>query len=1056
MKKFIIIFTALLLWQIGFVYAQYSGGSGRGDVSATVNSTPLISPCTSFALTSPSAVNNSRCSTGTVTLSVTGAGGTYKWYSNAGLTTQVGTGASFTTPSISSSTSYYVTETDASGCVSSTITVTATVNTNPTLPTAGNNSRCGSGTVSISATPAAGETIDWYVASSGGTASSSSSTSFTTPSISSTTIYYAEARNTTTGCVSATRRAVTATINSIPSAPSAGNNSRCGTGTVSISATAAGGQTIDWYVDITDGAAIRTSSTSYTTPSISSTTIYYAQARNSSTSCVSATRTAVTATVNEIPIAPSAVNNSRCGTGTVTLSVTGAGGTYKWYSNVGLTTQVTTGASFTTPSIGSSTNYYVTETNASSCASSATTVTATVNDNPVAPSAPAAQGSCGVTSQNFTFSNVTAGNPGDQIEWATNESFTGSTTVSSPATINVNNVAPGTISTIYIRSRVSGTGCVSSPVSTSATVTLENTWLGGTGNWTDPTKWSCGNEPSSAQNVIINNGTPTLNTNFTTTGGINISGTGGLIIAPRQILTISGTTNFGDRPVTISSDTTGSGAIGQITGTLSGATNVTVERFIPAKRAWRSLTAPLTGSSNNSVFYNWQNNGVVNGGGAIIWNKTGGPGLATGGGAASLLRYDAANNTWSEVTNTQSEPLFTSAQNNSFLLFVSGPYNTLGNYIGKDAASTTLRATGTLRQGTIDFSLSGPSDKKRLALIGNPYASSVLFETVSANSTGIEDRYWAWDPGPKNSNGAYKLFEKGFGWVGGGRGDFGGSGIIPSGQAIFVRFIGSGLVRFTESSKSTNVSNTGFRLSAADPRISINLNQIMNNTAEPRDAAVALFIPDANAGVDDRDAVKLSNFSDNLSLLRNGSNLTLERRPTVTLTDTMYLRMWGMSEAKYQLAINPEYFGAQPGVTAVLQDAFLGTESVLPLTEATNVSFDVTSNMASSGNRFRIVLRSSAVTSVNDLNGTNKFAVYPNPVVAGGALQFEFRNATAGKYTIAMYNMLGMQVLQQMVNINGGSSVQSLSLPSGLSAGTYIAECMDADGKREKVKVSVY
>jgi hypothetical protein len=420
-----------------------------------------------------------------------------------------------------------------------------------------------------------------------------------------------------------------------------------------------------------------------------------------------------------------------------------------------------------------------------------------------------------------------------------------------------------------------------------------------------------------------------------------------------------------------------------------------------------------------------------------------------------MLRYDSENNTWLEVNNTQSEPLFTNTQNNSFLLFVSGPYNTLGDYITKDAASTTLRATGTLRQGIIDFSLSGP-DRKRLAMVGNPYASSVLFETVSNNSTGIEDRYWVWDPGPKNSKGAYKLFEKNVGWIGGGRGDFGNSGIIPNGQAIFVRFRGSGLVRFTEASKNTNVSNTGFRLSAADPRISINLNQIVNNKAELRDAVAELFVPDANAGVDDRDAVKLSNAADNLSLLRNGSNLTLERRPTITSTDTMYLRMWGMSESKYQLAINPEYFGTQPGVTAVLQDAFLGTESVLQLTEPTNVSFDVTSNTASSGNRFRIVLRSSAVTSVNDLNSANKFAVYPNPVAGGSTLQFEFRNASAGNYTIALYNMLGMQVLQQVVNINGGSSVQSLSLPAGLSAGAYIAECTDVNGKREKVKVLVY
>jgi hypothetical protein len=596
---------------------------------------------------------------------------------------------------------------------------------------------------------------------------------------------------------------------------------------------------------------------------------------------------------------------------------------------------------------------------------------------------------------------------------------------------------------------------VSSYVTTTAIVTLENTWLGGAGNWTDPTKWSCGNVPVSAQNVIINTGTPILNTNFTSSGSITLSSDGSLNIAPGNILTISGNVNFGNRPVTIQSDTTGSGAIGQITGTLTGATNVTVERFIPASRSWRSLTAPLIGSSNNSVFYNWQNNGAVNGAGAIIWRKGGGPGLASGGSGASMLRYDSENNTWLEVTNTHTEPLFTNTQNNAFLLFVSGPYNTLGNYITKDEASTTLRATGTLRQGTIDFSLSGPN-KKRLALVGNPYASSVLFETVSDNSTGIEERYWAWDPGPKNSKGVYKLFEKGFGWVGGPRSGFGGSGIIPSGQAIFVRFRGSGLVRFTEVSKSTNVSNTGFRLSAADPRISINLNQIVNNTAESRDAAAVLFVPDANADVDDRDAVKLSNTADNLSLLRNGTNLTLERRPMTTSLDTMHLRMWGMSESKYQLQINPEYFGTQPGVMAVLQDAFLGTESVLPLTEPTNVSFDVTLNTASSGNRFRIVLRSSAVTSVNDLNGANEFALYPNPVAAGSSLQLAFRNASSGKYTVSLYNMLGMQVQQQVVNVKAGSEVQTLQLPASLSAGTYIAELTDKEGKREKVKFSVY
>jgi hypothetical protein len=115
------------------------------------------------------------------------------------------------TPSVSST--YTVTATNNFGCSASATTGTVTVTQAPAAPTSAGNSRCGTGTVALSATTAAGTTVDWYANPTGGSALATGTLNYTTPSISETTIYYAEARNTTTNCRSTTRTAVTATIN---------------------------------------------------------------------------------------------------------------------------------------------------------------------------------------------------------------------------------------------------------------------------------------------------------------------------------------------------------------------------------------------------------------------------------------------------------------------------------------------------------------------------------------------------------------------------------------------------------------------------------------------------------------------------------------------------------------------------------------------------------------------------------------------------------------------------------------------------------------------------
>ncbi|WP_319501946.1 T9SS type A sorting domain-containing protein [uncultured Draconibacterium sp.] len=235
----------------------------------------------------------------------------------------------------------------------------------------------GDANVAISASVLAGETIDWYADATGGTALVSGSLSYTS---SETAVdvytYYAEARNTTTNCVSDSRLEVsfeikanptltltskdcaadlltydivfasngtvestagtvsgntvtgipagtdvtlTATLNGcttdlevtapdcscpVIAVPTDGVPAAVcfGDANVAISASVLAGETIDWYADATGGTALVSGSLSYTS---SETAVdvytYYAEARNTTTNCVSDSRLEVSFEIKANP-----------------------------------------------------------------------------------------------------------------------------------------------------------------------------------------------------------------------------------------------------------------------------------------------------------------------------------------------------------------------------------------------------------------------------------------------------------------------------------------------------------------------------------------------------------------------------------------------------------------------------------------------------------------------------------------------------------------------------------------------------------------------------------
>lgn len=197
---------------------------------------------------------------------------------------------------------------------------TSTTLTVATIKETTTASRCGSGTVVLKAVANSG-TINWYDSSTGGN-NAGSGPNFTTPNLTETTNYYVE--TTTAGC-SSPRTLVEAKINNIPTITSTNTPAtHCGPGQFILKATPSEG-IINWYSQ--ENGSIVGVGTSFSTPTISSDTKYYAEAENNG--CLSSTKETIDLIVYPLPV----VNDetiTKCFSQTITLNAGVANMKYLW------------------------------------------------------------------------------------------------------------------------------------------------------------------------------------------------------------------------------------------------------------------------------------------------------------------------------------------------------------------------------------------------------------------------------------------------------------------------------------------------------------------------------------------------------------------------------------------------------------------------------------------------------------------------------------------------------------------------------------------------------
>jgi gliding motility-associated-like protein len=148
----------------------------------------------------------------------------------------------------------------------------------------------------------------------------------------------------------------TSTTISIAEITSTTPSSKCGEGILTISAEASLG-TVLWFDTATGGTPIYNGN-SFTTPTISTPTIYYAVA-SADGICETGERKPVIATIYAIPTITSVKNSTKCEGGSGTLSAIATSGNINWHNDDQGGSPIATGTSFTTPNLSSTTSYYV-------------------------------------------------------------------------------------------------------------------------------------------------------------------------------------------------------------------------------------------------------------------------------------------------------------------------------------------------------------------------------------------------------------------------------------------------------------------------------------------------------------------------------------------------------------------------------------------------------------------------------------------------------------------------------------------------------------------------
>ena len=514
---------------------------------------------------------------------------------------------------------------------------------------------------------------------------------------------------------------------------------------------------------------------------------------------------------------------------------------------------------------------------------------------------------------------------------------------------------------------------------------------------------------------------------------------------------VSGTLNAAEKIVLLSTSTK-TAIVESSTGGV--VDNIVVERYIPAKRAFRLLSAPVT--SSTSIKQNWQenqnntstayanNSDTTPGYGThIAGSTTGANGFdATLSGNPSLFTFAnaATPQTWNAVANTHT---LTFTAGTPYRLMVRGNRSIDMSTNTPTPSITTLRTRGSLKIGTHTVSdLSTTAGQYNF--IGNPYQSPVDIETVLQNSTNLNDTYYyTWDPkvGGTNGRGAFVTYT-----FLNNNNNVSGSAVnqyLQPMQACFVTTVANGAasITFQESNKFTTTNEQVYSTdNTSIPMLRLNLFDAasLSFNSSSLDGILYFFGTEFSNDLDLYDAAKLTNLDENLSCVVEGKKLSIASFHMPTLATVYDVSLTHHRHQNYVFTAQVE---AYQGLTPYLFDSLMDTYT--EINDAFQYAFSVNTNNAASlaESRFKIVFN-NGVFSENDFNLQEMISLYPNPSNTG--VFYCNIPSSLGEMDIKLRNELGQLIAVSQVHM--GAQNYRIEVNQNIAAGIYFVEFTHANG----------